>query len=801
MGVVFEGRDLALDRPVAIKVLRPEAATAAAAARFLREARLLARLRHPNVVPVHQAGETDGLFWFVMDLVEGETLATRTARSRPSTEETLAVARDLLEALGAAHELGIIHRDLKPANVFLDGRRALLADFGIARSVTTSTDGVETLTQEVIGTPAYMAPEQLAGEPVSPATDLYALGLVLYECLTGRRWPPLQAPQTGDWSGVPAAVVPVIQRAVMPSPQDRWQSAAEFRDALFSAPRGRRRWVLGTGAAAALTVAVLWVRPTLPGAEPGRLDAPGREVVPAPGGPAARAWNEAERMYGSGRWREADSLYLAASDGGDRCLACTFRRLDVGRWLGRPVDSAQVEVVRAGAGRFAPAWQALIDAVFTPPGPARLAALEAVTAVHRDFGLARYFLGTELFNRGSLFGYRRRDAVDALDLATRLDTTALVVPPLFDLALASIAEGDTGLAGASIQRVSTVGPALGLAGAQRALAALAFAFRFTPDGPSTWEQVRVDPGIRAIPELPAGPRLLVGLGTPAGAVALGRAFEQGERERPLQRSGLIAQMFGNVALGRLEDARAAGARLAAHSPGVAQSAFALTLEAAAVLLDPDAAGAEVRRVIGDLDRLAASAQPPPLRREAAWLLTLGALRLGQSHAAARHAAILTSEAPPARRRSFAAALQLAHSGLVDSALAVTAPLAEQLALWDTWERTDRSPVLRAAVRLHRGRWLAQLGSPEAARQEYRWHQHFHLPEYPVDPPLAAEGDWAFGTLASWEQAVLLDSGRHDADVCAGYRAVVERWSDGDPSYRARADSARRRLEALACAAP
>jgi hypothetical protein len=202
--------------------------------------------------------------------------------------------------------------------------------------------------------------------------------------------------------------------------------------------------------------------------------------------------------------------------------------------------------------------------------------------------------------------------------------------------------------------------------------------------------------------------------------------------------------------------------------------------------------------MGDLERLSNPATPPPIRREAAWLSTLGALRLGQAQAAARHAAVLSSETPPARRATFAAALQLAHAGLVDSALAITAPLAEHLALWDTWERADRSPTLRAAVRLHRARWLAELGSPEAARQEYRWHQHFHLPEYPVDPPVAAEGDWAFSTLAFWEQAVLLDAGRRDAEVCAGYRAVVERWGDGDPSYRARADSARRRLDALAC---
>src|SRR5512139_427082 len=222
MGVVFLARDPALERAVAVKVLRPEQATAAAAERFLREARLLARVRHPNVVQVHQAGEADGLFYFVMDRVTGPSLSARLQSGPLPLPETLGVGRDLLAALAAVHQQGVVHRDLKPANTFLEDGRALLADFGIAR--TSSEDRTEPLTRpgQSPGTPDYMAPEQVRGEPATVRTDLYAAGMVLYECATGRRWPALADPATADWRGVPAALSAALRRALALSPGDRW---------------------------------------------------------------------------------------------------------------------------------------------------------------------------------------------------------------------------------------------------------------------------------------------------------------------------------------------------------------------------------------------------------------------------------------------------------------------------------------------------------------------------------------------------------------------------------------------------
>ena len=140
MGSVFLGRDARLDRQVAIKVLRPEAADATASERFVREARVLATLKHPNIVPIYQAGEQDGLSYYVMELVEGETLAQRLKRGALPLQEALKLADDLLSALQVAHENGIVHRDVKPANIFLRDDRALLGDFGIAKRAEESEE-------------------------------------------------------------------------------------------------------------------------------------------------------------------------------------------------------------------------------------------------------------------------------------------------------------------------------------------------------------------------------------------------------------------------------------------------------------------------------------------------------------------------------------------------------------------------------------------------------------------------------------------------------------------------------------
>ncbi len=256
MGIVFLGRDTRLDRPIAIKVLKPELTTAIAAERFLREARHAGGLHHPNVVQVHQSGEADGLLYYTMPLVTGETLADRLERGALSPREVVRLGLDLLAALGAAHGHKLIHRDVKPSNIFLTRDRALLGDFGVAYAVETTGDG-RTQPGQFRGTVAYMAPEQLQERPLTERTDIYAVGLVLYEATTGRRYQPLRDPARVDWSCVPRYLRGPIRGALQLEPEDRWQDVATFAAALESAER--RWWTRWSAVGTLATAAVVLV--------------------------------------------------------------------------------------------------------------------------------------------------------------------------------------------------------------------------------------------------------------------------------------------------------------------------------------------------------------------------------------------------------------------------------------------------------------------------------------------------------------------------------------------------------------
>ena len=186
MAVVYEARDPALDRKVAIKVLDVrELGDTDLAERFLREARAVARLSHPHIVAVHDVGSEGDLAFMVMELMSGQTLQQRMPPGQPwPLGAVLPVAGQLLDALACVHAAGIVHRDIKPANVMLDAAgRVKLADFGVAR-----VEGAADRTQigTVIGTPRYMAPEQLSGMTVGPSADLFAVGALLYRLATGR---------------------------------------------------------------------------------------------------------------------------------------------------------------------------------------------------------------------------------------------------------------------------------------------------------------------------------------------------------------------------------------------------------------------------------------------------------------------------------------------------------------------------------------------------------------------------------------------------------------------------------------
>jgi hypothetical protein len=266
MATVFLARDLKHGRAVAVKVLRPELTSTVGAERFLREIRIAAQLTHAHILTVHDSGEVDGLLYFVMPYVEGESLRQRLDRERQlPVDVALDIAREVAEALAYAHGRGVVHRDIKPENILLAHGHALVADFGIARALGPGTAaGPERLTTAgmSIGTPAYMSPEQGAGErEVDGRSDIYSLACVLYEMLAGAppfggaTAPMVIARHLADppppirtlRPSVPERVERALRRALEKVPADRYAGAGEFARAL--APRASRATVGVAGAA------------------------------------------------------------------------------------------------------------------------------------------------------------------------------------------------------------------------------------------------------------------------------------------------------------------------------------------------------------------------------------------------------------------------------------------------------------------------------------------------------------------------------------------------------------------------
>ncbi len=191
MSKVFVAEETRLKRKVVVKVLSPELAQGISVERFEREIQTVAALQHANIVPVHTAGDTNGLPFYTMPFVEGDSLRARLSNGPLPVGEVISILRDVAKALAYAHQRGVVHRDIKPDNVLISGGVAVVTDFGIAKAISASrTAGVgATLTQigTSIGTPAYMAPEQAAGDPdIDHRADLYALGAMAYELLAGQ---------------------------------------------------------------------------------------------------------------------------------------------------------------------------------------------------------------------------------------------------------------------------------------------------------------------------------------------------------------------------------------------------------------------------------------------------------------------------------------------------------------------------------------------------------------------------------------------------------------------------------------
>ena len=256
MATVYLARDVKHDRHVAIKVLRPDLAHSLGPERFLREIHIVAKLQHPHILGLIDSGEAEGMLYYVMPYVTGESLRVRLAREgEMPISEAVWVLREIADALAHAHGQQIIHRDIKPENVMFSSRHALVADFGIARAVTeAATAGPITATGIVVGSPAYMAPEQASSDPqMDHRADIYAFGVLAYEVLTGV--PPFTAPTAVQLvsahmtrppdplsrhrPGIPDALEDIVIRCLAKRPADRFQRADEIvarMDALLTGP-------------------------------------------------------------------------------------------------------------------------------------------------------------------------------------------------------------------------------------------------------------------------------------------------------------------------------------------------------------------------------------------------------------------------------------------------------------------------------------------------------------------------------------------------------------------------------------
>ena len=311
MATVYLAEDLKHHRKVAVKVLRPELASALGADRFQQEIEIAAQLHHPHILPLYDSGEADEFLYYIMPYEEGQSLRDKLAKvGEVPIPEAVRILRDVVEALKHAHKHNVVHRDIKPDNVMLAEDHALVTDFGVAKAVSEATGAVGLTTEGVaLGTPAYMAPEQAAADPhIDHRADIYAVGVIAYELLAGRT--PFvgttqqellaahvtQAPDpvTKYRELVPGALAALVMKCLEKKAADRWQTAEELLPQLeaLTTPSGgvtptgmmpvgvaRRSWrVAAATGVGAVVLAVLLVIALLPRGSSVVLD-PERIVV------------------------------------------------------------------------------------------------------------------------------------------------------------------------------------------------------------------------------------------------------------------------------------------------------------------------------------------------------------------------------------------------------------------------------------------------------------------------------------------------------------------------------------------
>jgi predicted Ser/Thr protein kinase len=897
MGVVYRARDRALERLVAIKIIRPDLATADATERFLREARALASFNHPNIVPVHRAGESQGLAFYVMDYLDGDTLADRLARGPLPGAEALRLADDLLAALEAVHAHGIVHRDVKPHNIFLAGGRAILGDFGVAKTTTPDAPAL-TAPGHVVGTPGYMPPEQLAGGDVTPRADIGAAGMVIFEAFTGRQWTFDSHTERADWSGVPPAAVPALRRALAWAPAERWESAADFRRALGGPAQVTTRRVLAwAGGALVLAAAIatwrLWPAPPAgavrvqiqplaaqDGASSGFADSLTAQLLYAlrgaadidfqlaPGPPQAditieggvrlvsdtahvtfraagagrggtlfedraaapratagdvaahhllRAiwnsrnsafrdlpvealprsttgltmWAQAEALYARGQWAEAFKAYEDAARTDTSCALCELRLVTVTRWLRNSPDTALTHRLARSIDAFTPQYQEVIRAGTDSVN--RWEALRQMVERSPRFDLGHFIYGDEQFHRGPLAGFNRALAMDEFKAVVALRPH--FAPALEHLAWVAIAEGDSAAAEQALRQYDTeAAPDDIETRIKQALLHVGFAWRFLPGEAAVGltSYALAQPMIAGFADLRWGGSYMLVFDAPEGVVWLGRRFAEWPGRPDLHAQGLIAQIVGYQALGRLDSAQAVTQRLRGESADPEYALVAAEFEAMRVLfdsLDARAAWPRLQAALGPIARM--DAATPTQRRRAAWMLALLARR---AHLDERTwPGLVAGEPMPA---PFATLLEADTLARLHPRRAIERT--HRLLALDSANRAG-DPFFRSALHLLRADWHLRDGDSSSAARDLLWYGNYDIVGQPSAPVQAEDADWALGTLARWRRAQIAPNA-NGRELCRDLADVARLWKNADPRYRVRGDSARTRHQALGCGA-
>jgi len=827
MGIVYVAHEVALNRSVAVKIIRLGLDTAHAVEAFHREAQILANVPHANIVPIYRSGQGQGLHWYIMELVGGPTLAQRLdAGGKLPLEHAVHVGEHLLEGLEAVHHAGVVHRDIKPSNVFVLPKRALLSDFGIARPPSGEPRTTQNRPAHVSeGTPGYMAPEQITGDPVTPRTDIYSAGAVIYEAITGRRYPTLgEAP---SWTDVPYRFARVLRRALRLAPDERWPDAQAFRRALRRAYVGRfaqRAAFIGAGGVVLGVVVTTWAfRPPHCGSAVTVALPALTYAGPAAYRPIADSLPRLVRAHLGGHpdFCLTDSRRAPARSAGGllvsgeltvRDSTVSVELGDMTRTLSAPLrqwptlrDSLSYRVLRSvwdaqsplapslpvnalphtaaglarffeaeqfiGAAQWENAYRAYVLAWDTDSTCSlcdwRLTEVERwLSREHDPVRVRRYLAHADSF--GPLYAALLR--APQLPLSRRLESLQAVSQRSRDVFLGWFQLGD---------ELFHRGPLAGRARSE-ALAPLERATRLRADFGPAWEHL-------------AWARIAEG--DSAGAAGALDALD---------------------ALGSSQDRYAAGLRL------LLKVAFAwrFSPEPVAIGITQDAVtspGARAfpdlgagPRLLGSFDvpagqvalgQILAMAPAHDLRRSGLIAQVLGSVALGRPERARQVAAQLTAMAPDNETARFAAELDAAiaftETGARPAAWAhITPALADTVAVEAAMTQAD--PFSRTIAQLSRAEWNAARGDVEGARRALLWHENDDLARLPTDAPQAAEIDGAFGTVARWRLARLLDRAGQRAPPCAPYRDVIRLWSAGEPPYRARADSARVRVQQLGC---